>query len=272
MRIAILVSKGQRNKGYSIPAHVVGVGFETEVVETRLPVFPYTQLDRTLMEVSTIDGALRAADRGFDAVFINTVGDYGLEALRSALRVPVVGAGQATMLTAASLGKRFSIVTIWPPSLRYLYEDLLLTYGLTGYCAAIHHTSSDAQLASLQDDENFVTKMRRGEKNTLNRIIDLCKKTMEQDRADTIMLGCTCMAPIADRVAASCEAPVLNPLTTGYKFTEMLLSLGLAQSRLAYRPSSVTPLAVFPAMTTAIASQMGETTCPVCELASSGDE
>ena len=57
-----------------------------------------------------------------------------------------------------------------------------------------------------------------------------CDRAIAEDGADTIMLGCTCMSPAADAIAARVDAPVLNPLSTGYKATEMALSLGLSHS------------------------------------------
>jgi allantoin racemase len=272
MKIALLVSKGQRNRGYGVPPHLICNGYETEVVETSLAVFPYTQIDHKLMEISTIEGGLQAAQSGFDAIFINTVGDYGLEALRSAMRIPVVGAGQATMLTAASLGRRFSIVTIWPPALHYIYENLLALYGLRDKCASILHVTSDSHLAELDKDENFVMQMRRGEKHMLTPIVEACKRAFREDGADTVMLGCTCMAPIAGTIAGEFESPVLDPLSVGYKFTEMLLSLQLTQSSLAYQRREDAPLASFITMAKAVSEQFADAECEVCEIARQANE
>lgn len=210
-------------------------GFEPHLVLPRMSANSHNQINRTLNEVSTIETGLRAVEDGFDALFINTVGDYGLTSLRSALDIPVIGAGQATMHAAAQLGERFSIVTIWPESMRFLYANLLRLYGMEKHCVSVRCVSMNDELKTLRDDENFVTDMRRGERTQIDRIVAACEAAIEQDRADTIMLGCTCMAPAADEVASRCVAPVLNPLTTGYKATEMALSLDLRPSALAYQ-------------------------------------
>lgn len=253
-RIAVL-GTGFRREGHRTPPQeildVAGEGFEAVLLEQRLPAFPVNQINRTLSEVSTIEAGLRAAEEGFDAVFINTVGDYGLAALRSALDQPVVGAGQAGMHLAAQMGARFAIVTVWPPSLRFIYEDLLRLYGMAGHCSGIRCVSLDDELATLADDENFVTRMRAGDPTMQDRIVDQCNRAIA-DGADTILLGCTCMSPSAAEVAARCAAPVINPLTAGYKAAEALLSLGVAHSRLAHQEAGPPRLPQFGAMADAV--------------------
>jgi Asp/Glu/hydantoin racemase len=59
-----------------------------------------------------IDNGLEAAARGYDAIVIGHFQDPGLYELKSAVRVPVVGAGQASMLYGAQLGRRLALVTL----------------------------------------------------------------------------------------------------------------------------------------------------------------
>jgi allantoin racemase len=255
MKIAIM-GTGFRRQGHDKPPQsildVAAPGFDPRLVEQRLPSFPVNQINRNLIEISTIEAGLAAADKGFDAVYINTVGDYGLGALRSALSIPVIGAGQATMHAAAQLGERFSIVTIWPESLRFIYSDLLRLYGMEDHCVSVRCVSQDDELETLSNDENFVTEMRRGEITQQDRIVAECMKAIEEDRADTIMLGCTCMSPIAPEIAARVPAPVLNPLTTGYKAVEAQLSLQHLHSKLAYQDLGGDRLATYRAITDAV--------------------
>lgn len=257
MRIAV-IGTGYRATGKDAPPpeilEVAAAGFEPRLVEQRLPAFPLNQINRTLSEVSVIEAGLRAAGRGFDAVFINTVGDYGLASLRSGLSIPVIGAGQATMHHAAQLGERFSIVTIWPESMRFIYMHLLRVYGMEAHCVSVRCVAQNGELPSLGDDENFLTDMRQGERTQLDRIVATCEAAIREDRADTIMLGCTCMSPIAKDIAERCAAPVLNPLTTGYKAVEMALALGHSHSRLAYQQTGGGGANQFNAMADAVIS------------------
>lgn len=231
MKIAAIGGKG------APPAEiqkVMGLGFECTMVPGGFSTFTINQAHRKMSELSTMDAGMRAAADGYDAIFIGTTGDYALHALRSALRIPVVGAGEATMHTALTLGRRFAIVTIWPPTMRYLYKDLLRLYAMESHCVSIRCVTDDDEIPELKNDSNFYTKMQSGEVTQEDRIVRACERALDEDDADVIVLGCTCMSPIADKIAARVDAPVLNPMTVGYKYTEMLLSLAQCHSQRAY--------------------------------------
>ncbi len=59
-----------------------------------------------------IDNGLRAEAEGFDAYVMGHFQDPGLYELRSALRIPIVGTGEATLLAASQLGRRLGLVTL----------------------------------------------------------------------------------------------------------------------------------------------------------------
>ena len=65
--------------------------------------FTINQAHRKMSEIATLECGLRAANDGADAIFIPTVGDYALHDLRSTLRIPVIGAGEAAMHVALTL-------------------------------------------------------------------------------------------------------------------------------------------------------------------------
>jgi Asp/Glu/hydantoin racemase len=59
-----------------------------------------------------IDNGLEAAAQGYDGIVLGHFQDPGLYELRSAVRIPVTGAGQASMFYAAQLGRRLALVTL----------------------------------------------------------------------------------------------------------------------------------------------------------------
>ena len=213
---------------------IVSTGFECTMVPGGFSTFTINQAHQKMSELSTMQAGLKAAADGYDAVFIGTVGDYALHAMRSALRIPVVGAGEAAMHAALTLGRKFSIVTIWPPTMLFLYRDLLRLYAMEPHCTSIRCVTDDEEIPDLKNDTNFYTEMRRGEPTQEDRIVRACERAMNEDSADVIVLGCTCMSPIAAKIATRVEIPVLNPMTVGYKYTEMLLALRQCHSVRAY--------------------------------------
>jgi allantoin racemase len=62
--------------------------------------------------VHAIDNGIRAEEGGFDAFVMGHFQDPGLYELRSALDIPVIGVGEATLLAASQLGRRLGLVTL----------------------------------------------------------------------------------------------------------------------------------------------------------------
>lgn len=62
--------------------------------------------------VQAVDFGLEAEDDGYDAFVMGHFQDPGMYELRSALRIPVVGTGEATLLAASQLGRRIGLVTL----------------------------------------------------------------------------------------------------------------------------------------------------------------
>jgi allantoin racemase len=72
----------------------------------------------SLTEFRCADRAIRsgieAQQKGYDAFVIGHFQEPGLIECRSAMDIPVIGLGEATMLTACALGRTFGLVTINP--------------------------------------------------------------------------------------------------------------------------------------------------------------
>jgi len=75
-------------------------------------------------------------DGRFDGAIVACFGDPGLFAARELTTAPVVGISEASMLTALTLGRRFSILTTTPRNAAKL-EDLVRLYGLESRCASV---------------------------------------------------------------------------------------------------------------------------------------
>jgi allantoin racemase len=270
-RIAIL-GTGFRPSGTAEPppeiAASAATGFRPELIETRFGAFPSTQYDRGLAVIGNLDAGVTAAAAGYAALLLNTFGDYGLAELRSALAIPVVGAGEAALLLAASLGRRFVIVSIWPRVMNFVFEDRLAATGLAPRCAGIRNILDDDGLDRVvrRDPNDPVTAMRQGSAAIVDRIVRAAETAIDNDGADTVILGCTCMAPVAKTIAARLRAPVVEPMTAGYKTAELLVSLRLAQSQIAYPRPATDRLRIIADLVAGGPKQVEES-CDVCVFA-----
>jgi len=72
----------------------------------------FGRLSELRCAIQAIDNGLAAQERGFDAYVMGHFQDPGLYELRSALTIPVVGTGEATLLAASQLGRRLGLVTL----------------------------------------------------------------------------------------------------------------------------------------------------------------
>ncbi len=87
---------------------------------------------------------------------------------------------------------------------------------------------------------------------------------MSEDGADTIMLGCTCMAPVGPDIAKRATVPVLESMRTGYKTVEALLSLGVRHSDIAFPKPNPENLAAVGALVAGQGSMDLGGDCEVC--------
>lgn len=180
--------------------------------------------DMVLADVGVLEAGLNAQRDGFAAVCIDTMSDSGVAALRSELSIPVIGPGRASMLMAMMLGKRFSVIALWP-HWRHVYEKTLDDLGIGHACASIR------ALDLTPDNQSLLAGK---EEDVFPALEALARQCIAEDRAEVILLGSTTMHQAHGYLAARLPVPVINPGPLTYKLVEALLGLGLTHSRAAY--------------------------------------
>lgn len=266
-RIAVLCS-GMR--GYVLTEHLQAIaspGFTIEPVTSLVPHTPYTPYDLAVLHFGYLEAAVRAERDGYDAVLIDAFPDYGLNAIKSALNIPVVGAGQATMTLATMLGRRFSIVTVWPRSFEHLYHSHLKDCGLSDHCASIRFIGDEQESGLIGTDQSVMRRMHRGDDSVTDAVAAECRRAAAEDGADSIVFGCTCMTPIGPAVASACPIPVLECSRVGYATLEALVKLGIRQSKAAFPAPRPDDLERVSQIIAGAAVQQNAPECDVCILA-----
>jgi allantoin racemase len=171
-----------------------------------------------------------AEKEGCDAIICDCFGDPGVHAARELTTLPVIGAGESSMLLAAGLGQRFSVVTVLP-SVFTMIENLAQRAGVGGKLASVR--SVDIPVLDLHDKERMVTALFE---NMVGAI--------DEDRAHVLTLGCTGMMGVAANlrsklIANGLDVPVIDPVGAAVKQAETMVALGVHQSRLTYhRPKA----------------------------------
>lgn len=211
-RLAVLNMDGR-----SAPADERDRGVDIRLIDPRVGVLPRTPYDRLLCEIAAVDAAERAIADGCDAILVESFGDYGLAAIRSLTEVPVVGAGEAAIRQAARHG-RFALVTVWPPSMGYLYAERLAAVHGGHDCVAVHHVFADDEVHRPGGGADLHRRALRGDDDTTGRVVEACRAAAaNHDSIDALVLGCTCMSAMAAAVTAAGRLPVVDPATAGYE-------------------------------------------------------
>ena len=84
-----------------------------------------------------IANAIQAEREGYDAVIVGHFQDAGLYEARSAVDIPVIALGEATMLYCCQLGQRIGIVTINPRFIPWFHHQIG-KYGLRERVVGVH--------------------------------------------------------------------------------------------------------------------------------------
>ena len=229
-RIKVIVPIPMDDAGVSaraeqLPADFVRAGFQPEFVAVPWgAALGDSYHDMMLMDWTVFQAGITAEEEGYAGVLIDTVSDSGLRALRSRLDIPVVGPGEAAFAAAMMLGKKFTVLTMWPEWFP-LYEKTLTEYGWW------------ERMASLRSIETRpdVTELLAGKEEVIfDKLREEAILAMEEDGADVIVLGSTTMHQLAKYLANHLPIPVINPGQVAYKFLETLIELNLVHSKKAF--------------------------------------
>lgn len=167
--------------------------------------------------------AVQAEKEGSDGVILGCFGDPGIEAVREMVSIPVVGPGECSMVTAALLGHRFSIITIM--------DSVVASMENRAKIVGVHE-----KLASVRSVNIPVLKLANDPALAKGRMIEEARWARDLDRADVIVLGCMSMAflGVSDEMQASLGIPVVNPAVVSLKILEGLIAAKLSHSKKAF--------------------------------------
>lgn len=189
-------------------------GVTTRLYDLRFRVLARTPYEHLFTELGTLDVAERALADGCDVVYVDTFGDYAVEQIRALTSRPVIGAGEASIRQAAEHAA-YSIVTVWPESMAYLYAERLERSPGGHSCRGVHHLSDDDELDRVGRRDGVKARMGRHEDGVVDALADLCRRAIEQDRSEAVLVGCTCMSPVAAALRDRLDVPVLDPSAIG---------------------------------------------------------
>jgi len=178
-------------------------------------------------ETQIIENVRRAEREGFDAVMIGALQDPGLQVAKSVVDIPVIGYGEASMLTALMHGSRFAFICI-NPDMNPVIQAMIRDQGLESRAAP--NIFMDCGYADLSDavngkPERFMAAFEQA-----------AHRAIHENGVDVILPGQTIIAELLWRqgMRELQGALVLDPRLSMLRMVEMLVDMrrsGLGVSR-----------------------------------------
>jgi Asp/Glu/hydantoin racemase len=156
--------------------------------------------------------ALAKHAAGCDAAIISAFGDPGLAAAREFADIPILGIAESAMLTAWMLGRRYAIVCL-TPRLRRWYIECAQEHGL------------DGRLVAVRALDTPVPDITQAKDQFRDRLLDECRRAIEEDEAEVIIFGGGPIAGLAREVAADIPVPSLDGVSCAVRLAEALVGL-----------------------------------------------
>jgi allantoin racemase len=122
------------------------------------------------------------------------------------------------------LGRSFSVVTTLARTMGQA-EHLVQRYGFASHCRSIY--ACEVAVLELDDPASDARKL----------VVDLCRRAVEHDEADSVVLGCAGMADFCHDVSEQVGVPVIDGVSAAVVLVESMVRLGLRTStRSEYAP------------------------------------
>ena len=187
-----------------------------------------TEYDEAIAIPNVVRSIIKAEKNGFDVAIISCFSDPGLDACREKVKIPVIGSGENAMLLASQLGNNFSILSPLETNIAN-FNKKILSMGLEKkYCSTRAIGMSVLDLAT-------------DKKKTLKKLTAVASKTIKEDNADVLILGCMSMAfhDITLEIQNVLNIPVINPVKASLLFAESIVKMGISHSKIAFPTPSI---------------------------------
>jgi allantoin racemase len=161
---------------------------------------------------------VRERGKGVEAIMINCFADPALDAAREITDRPVLGPAETSMSVALHLGSRFSVISVLANTAPWVRLQAI-------------KLGVERRLASALGVDIPVLELESQGERTVDEIVKAAREAIERDEAEVIILGCTGMATLADKVRERLSVPVVEPAATTLKMAELMVKLGLRHHR-----------------------------------------
>jgi Asp/Glu/hydantoin racemase len=206
-------------------AEIADPGTEFEVAGISPPDSALSRLSELRCAVQAIDSIVAGAERGCDAAVLGHFQDSGLYEARSAVDIPVLGLGEASMLHAGQLGAAFGLVTIDDVFVPWHHEQAE-RYGLATRLAGVTSMRTPvAELVAAFEDDQARARVHAAFEDAARPLVAAGAEVLISAG------GLYALLTARETGHAVDGAVVLNPLSLTAKLAEVAVKLDLRPCR-----------------------------------------
>jgi allantoin racemase len=185
-----------------------------------------TGADVSLLANETMKLAIAAERQGFDAIVIHGICDFGIEAARGAVDIPVVGLGSATFHLACQLADQFGVVTKSEAT-------------IPEFSRRIQLMGCFDRITSMRALNIPELELKKQSKKLRDRFIEIAQYQIKTENAQLIVAGYSAILSAfeeveREKIEKELGVPVLDGVPVAIKTAEMLVGLKLRHSHKAY--------------------------------------
>jgi len=205
--------------------HYASPGTEVRLVQTcHAPLSVESQAEMELAAPGLLERVVKSEKEGADAVVIWGGHDPSLVAARELVSIPVLGQGMASMILAAALAEKFTIL-IQLSHVLGIAERQVRNLGLEGRCASIRSVE--------------VPVLELLKKESLEAVKEAAIAAIEEDGADAICFGCMALVghapPLSQALSTSHPGViVIHPGQAVLRLAELIVNMGISHSKRSY--------------------------------------
>lgn len=196
---------------------------ETEISISNIgkgPVSIESVYDETYANPFVVDAAKKAEKEGYDGIIIYCFSNPALYAVREAIKIPVIGIGEAAHIFGMVVGERIGIISTIENSVpRHWRKAKIL--GTISKLKAIKPLS--LPVLEYNDKEKVMERVRK-----------VATELIEKEKVDTIILGCGSILGIKKELQETFSVPVIIPGEAAIKLIESMVRMGISHSKTTY--------------------------------------
>ena len=172
------------------------------------------QMTYLIQEIENTD------QRRYDGLLVFCAADPGVAAAKEHLDIPVVGVMETSVALACLVGRKYTWLSPLSRGNGFMLDKIRLT-GLEDRMASIR--SIEVPVVEFENDNAL-----------LDKTIAEGRKAIEEDGADSLILGCTGLIGLASGAQEALGIPVIDAGVAGIRMCETLVKMDLAQSKRAF--------------------------------------